>query len=103
MAKMTVIYKKPKDVAFFEKHYFEVHIPLAKKLPGLIKYEINKGPIISLTGNSDVYLIANLYFESIDTMMDAFKSDIGQECALDRKIFASDEEVQIFVYDVKNT
>jgi len=41
MAKMTVIYQTPKDISAFEKHYFDVHIPLAKQLPGLIKYEIN--------------------------------------------------------------
>ena len=96
---MTVIYKTPKDTEFFEKHYFDVHVPLAKKLPGLIKYEINDGPIISTTGHSDIYRIANLYFESLDAMMNSFKSDIGQQCALDRKILASNEEVQIYLYD----
>jgi len=40
MAKMTVIYQTPKDIPAFEKHYFDVHIPLAKQLPVLIKYEI---------------------------------------------------------------
>jgi uncharacterized protein (TIGR02118 family) len=35
---MVVIHKTPKDIASFEKHYFDVHIPLAKKLPGLISY-----------------------------------------------------------------
>ena len=103
MAKMTVIYKTPKDIAFFEKHYFEVHIPLAKQLPGIIKYEISKGPVLSLTGHSDVYLVANLYFDSVEVMIESFKSDIGQQCAADRKILASDDEVQIYVYDVKNT
>lgn len=103
MAKMTVIYKTPKDIDLFEKHYFEVHIPLAKKLPGLIKYEISNRPVLSTTGHSDVYLVANLYFESIAVMMESFKSDIGQQCAADRRILASDDEVQIYVYDVKNT
>lgn len=37
MVKLTAIYKIPKDIHFFEKHYFEVHIRLAKQLPGLIK------------------------------------------------------------------
>ncbi|WP_281632851.1 EthD family reductase [Flavobacterium luteolum] len=103
MAKMTVIYKTPKDTAFFEKHYYEVHIPLAKKLPGIIKYEVSNGSVLSLTGHSDVYLVANLYFESIEVMMESFKSDIGQQCAVDRRILANDDEVQIYVYDVKNT
>lgn len=103
MTKMTVIYKTPKDKEFFERHYFEVHIPLAKQLPGLIKYEINDGPIVSITGHSETYLIANLYFESMESMMESFKSEIGQQCAVDRRIFASDEDVQIYLYDSKNT
>ncbi len=44
MAGMVVIYKKPADVKAFEKHYFETHIPLAKMIPGLRKYEISHGP-----------------------------------------------------------
>ena len=32
MARMLVIYKTPKDPAAFDKHNFEVHVPLAKKL-----------------------------------------------------------------------
>ncbi|WDF65934.1 EthD family reductase [Flavobacterium sp. KACC 22763] len=103
MAKMTVIYKTPKDISSFEKHYYEVHIPLAKKLPGLIKYEVSNGAVRSTTGHSDVYLMANLYFDSFEAMMESFKSDIGQQCAADRRILASDDEVQIYVYDVKNT
>ena len=100
---MTVIYKTPKDKDFFERHYFDVHVPLAKQLPGLIKYEINDGPIISTTGNSETYRIANLYFDTLDAMMNAFRSAIGQKCADDRKILASNEDVQIYLYDTKDT
>ncbi len=104
MTTMTVIYKTPKDIAFFERHYFEVHIPLAKQLPGLIKYEINDGAIASITGHADVYRIANLYFESMDAMKKSFASEIGQQCAADRIIFApTNEDVQIYLYDSKDT
>ena len=34
MARMTVIYRTPADAAAFDKHYFETHVPLAKKIPG---------------------------------------------------------------------
>lgn len=34
-------------------------------------------------------------------MMDAFQSEIGKQCAADRKILASDEEVQIYLYKTK--
>ncbi len=102
MAKMTVIYKTPKDKEFFERHYFEVHVPLAKRLPGLLRYEINGGSILSTTGHSDVYRIAHLYFDSMDAMKAAFSSEIGQQCAADRKILADNEQVQIYLYDTKN-
>ncbi len=101
MVKMTVIYKTPKDVESFEKHYFEIHIPLAKQLPGLIKYELNDGQILTTTGHSEVHRIANLYFNSMEEMMKAFQSEIGQQCADDRKFLASNEEVQIYLYNTK--
>jgi len=103
MAKMTVIYKVPQDIEFFERHYFEVHIPLAKQLPGLIRYEINDGRIISTTGHAEPYRIANLYFKSMEEMIKAFQSEIGRQCADDRKILAGNEEVQIYLYDSKDT
>jgi uncharacterized protein (TIGR02118 family) len=50
MAQMIVIYKTPKNPAAFDTHYFEVHVPLARQLPGLRRLETNRGPIISLHG-----------------------------------------------------
>jgi len=43
VAGMVAIYKMPADVEAFEKHYFGTHIPLAKKMPGLLKYEVSQG------------------------------------------------------------
>lgn len=102
MAKMTVIYNKPEDVDSFEDHYFKIHVPLAKQLPGLIRYEISEGPVMSTTGHPSPFRIANLYFESKEAMMQAFQSDIGKQCAADRRILARDEDVQIYVYDSKD-
>jgi uncharacterized protein (TIGR02118 family) len=65
MARMIVIYKMPKDVDAFERHYFEKHVPLAKKLPGLRKYEVSHGPITSPAGPTDAWMIATLYFDDI--------------------------------------
>jgi uncharacterized protein (TIGR02118 family) len=98
MAKMTVIYKTPKDIESFDRHYFEVHVPLAKQLPGLLKYEISEGTIASTTEHSDIYRIANLYFDSMEAIKIAFHSEVGQKCALDRKILApTNEDVQIYL------
>ena len=32
----------------FDKHYFEAHVPIAKKIPGLRKYEVSRGPVATL-------------------------------------------------------
>lgn len=102
MAQMTVIYRTPADPAAFDQHYFNVHVPLANQLPGLIKYEINRAPLLSTTGHTDAYLIGHLYFESMETMKQAFASEIGQQCAADRRILApTHDDVQIYLYDTK--
>lgn len=99
MARMLVIYKTPKDIEAFEKHYWDVHIPLAKGLPGLRKYEVSRGPIAVVSGDKNTYLIATLYFDSMDAIKQAFASECGQACAKDRRILApNDDDVQMFLF-----
>jgi len=100
MARMVVIYKKPADVKAFEKHYFEKHIPLAKKLPGLRRYEISHGPVTVVAGQSDVYLVGTLYFDDMDAIKKAFASPEGRAAAADRQLYAPDASgVQMFLFD----
>ena len=46
MAQLVAMYKTPKDASVFNKYYFDKHIPLAKKIPGLKKYEVSQGPVL---------------------------------------------------------
>jgi|SRR6185437_14033655 len=103
MAQMIVIYKSPKDPAAFERHYFEIHVPLAKQLPGLKRYETSKGSIISLAGAPHAYFAAILYFDSPAAIKDAFASECGRACAADRRVLVPDEQdVQIFLLDTRS-
>ncbi len=100
MARMVVIYKKPADVEAFERHYFETHIPLVKKIPGFRKYEISRGPITVLAGPTDVHLVATVYFDDFEAMKRGFASPEGQAAGADRRSYAPDESgVQMFVFD----
>jgi uncharacterized protein (TIGR02118 family) len=102
MACMMVVYKTPKNVAAFDKHYFEVHIPLAKQLPGLRKYEVNRGPVAALAGGKDAHLVALLHFDSMAAIQAAFASDCGKAAAADRRIFAPDDaDVQMFLFETQ--
>ena len=100
MARMVVIYRTPKDVEAFDRHYFEIHVPLAKKIPGLRKYEISDGPIATPVGTSDVYLIGTLHFDDLAAIQTAFASPEGQAAGADRRRFAPDDaDLQMFLFD----
>jgi uncharacterized protein (TIGR02118 family) len=103
MAKMIVIYKMPKDPAAFDRHHFEVHVPLARQLPGLRKLETNRGPIISLYGASDVHLVATLHFDSLADINAAFMSECGRACVADRQqLVPHTNDVQMFLFDTRS-
>jgi uncharacterized protein (TIGR02118 family) len=100
MARMVIVYRTPNDSAAFDRHYFDVHLPLAKKLPGLRKYEISRGPVSVLAGSPDVYLIGTLHFDNLEAIKKAFASPEGQAAAADRQTYAPDETgVQMFVFE----
>lgn len=100
MAQMIVVYQTPKNVEAFDRHYFDIHVPLAKKLPGLRKYEISDGPIETPAGASDVYRIGTLHFDDLAAIRTAFASPQGRAAAADRRLFAPDDSgVKIFLFD----
>ena len=102
MAQMVVIYRTPQDIAAFDRHYFDIHVPLAKTLPGLRKYEISDGPIAAPAGSGDVYRIGTLSFDDLAALQAAFASPEGRAAAADRRLFApNDSGVQIYRFDSK--
>jgi uncharacterized protein (TIGR02118 family) len=90
MARLVVLYKTPKDPAAFDKHYFGTHVPLAKKIPGLRKYEVSQGPVASPDGPSGFHLVATLYFDNMTAIQNAFASAEGQAAAADVQAFTTD-------------
>ena len=100
MAYMVVVYDNPVDIEEFERHYYSKHVPLAKTLPGLRKYEGSFGSIMSPTEPSDAYLIATLHFDDMAAIREAFASEAGLACAADRAAFAPDTSAfQTFLFD----
>jgi len=83
MARLVVIYGEPKDAAAFDKHYFDKHVPIAKGIPGLRKYEVNKGPIMTPAGPAPYHLMATLHFDDVAAIQNAFASQAGQAAAAD--------------------
>lgn len=100
MAKVLVLYKKPKSAEAFDKHYASVHIPLAKKIPGLSKYHISSGVVATPAGPSDIHLVAELHFASMDALGAGMGSPEGKAAAGDLANFA-DGGVDLYIFDTK--
>jgi uncharacterized protein (TIGR02118 family) len=89
MAELVVMYKTPKDTAAFDKHYFEKHVALAKKIPGLRKYQVSKGPVATPAGPSGFHLIATLTFDNLAAIQAGLASAEGQAAGADVRTFAT--------------
>jgi uncharacterized protein (TIGR02118 family) len=98
MARLLVMYKTPRDTAAFDRHYFETHVPLAKKIPGVRKYEVSRGPVASPMGGSDYHLVAILQFDDVAAIQNAFASAQGQAAVADVQSFATGG-VDIFMFE----
>lgn len=94
MTKLIALYKKPEDVELFEKRYFEQHIPLVDKMPGLIKSEITKLKSLGDPENK-FFLQAEMYFENRDALDSAMASSEGKAAAKDLMSFAKDYVVMM--------
>ncbi|HEY1978921.1 MAG TPA: EthD family reductase [Xanthobacteraceae bacterium] len=100
MAQLLVMYKAPHDAAAFDKHYAEKHIPLTKKIAGVRKYTVSKGPVATPAGLSAYYMIASIEFDDSAAIQRAFASPEGQAAAADLQNFAT-AGVEIFMFDSK--
>lgn len=98
MARLVVMYKEPKDAGVFDKYYFEKHVPMAKKIPGLRKYEVSQGPVLTPAGPSGIHLVATLHFHDLAAIQGAFASAEGQAAAADVQTFATGV-VDMFLFD----
>jgi uncharacterized protein (TIGR02118 family) len=88
MVRLLVLYNTPEDPQAFDRYYSEIHIPLAKQLPGLLRYTVSRN-LAALGGDARYYLTAELDWESLEAMQAALASPIGAETAADVSKFAS--------------
>ena len=82
MAKMIIMYEQPIDKVGFEKHYFDVHVPLGKKIPNITHNSVHH-VIQSQNTNLDLYLITVLDFENMEKLTEAFASPEAKAAEVD--------------------
>jgi uncharacterized protein (TIGR02118 family) len=101
MAKILVLYNHPADPAAFDRYYFETHIPIAAKIPGVKSCVLNEGPPALIAGTQTPYLIAELTFDSMADLQSGMASAEGQATAADLANFAG-AGVTILAFETKN-
>jgi uncharacterized protein (TIGR02118 family) len=100
MARLMVVYKTPNDASAFDRYYFSTHVTLAKKIPGLRRYEVSDGAVASPGGASGAHLIAILQFDDAAAIQAAFASPEGQAAAADLQNFATGG-AELFFFDTR--
>ncbi len=98
-ATIIAVHKMPEDPAAYDKYYYEVHVPLALKLPGLLKYEVSEGPVINADSDSDVHLIATLHFADIAAVNNAFASAEGHAATADLPNFSEPGDIKLLYFE----
>lgn len=100
MVKVIALYKQPENKQKFDEHYFNTHAPITAKIPGLKKMDVTR-IVGSPMGESEFYLMCEMYYEDHESMKAAMKSQEGKASGKDLMSFAGDlvtlmigEEVQ---------
>jgi len=86
VAKLLVLYPPPVDPAAFERHYRDVHLPLAARLPGATAMSAALG--IDAAG-SPYYAVFEAEFPSLDALGVAMASPEGQAVEADVPNYAT--------------
>jgi uncharacterized protein (TIGR02118 family) len=98
MVRFLVLYDTPDDPAAFDKHYNEIHIPLARQLPGLLRYTVSRD--VTPVRGKQYYLVAEMDWESREAMQAAFASEIGQQTGADVPKFAPAGKSHSLIFEV---
>ncbi|MGH7899529.1 MAG: EthD family reductase [Candidatus Binatia bacterium] len=85
MYKIVAIWSapKPSDVEAFEKHYAEIHVPLAAKAPGLRRLVLTRTPVGLEGAPPGFYRVAELHFDDAQTLAASSHTDAWQAMRAD--------------------
>jgi uncharacterized protein (TIGR02118 family) len=82
MVRFIILGRTPTDIEAFERHYREVHIPLAKKMAGLRRYTLSGNPSVA-RGGPPHYRTAELDWDHMASLRRAFDSPEGRATSED--------------------
>ena len=87
MVKLVAMFTRPEDPEAFDRAYFDVHLPLNAKTPGLRRTEVTR-VTGAPRGETPYYLVAEMYYDDEASMRAAFASPEAAEAAKQLMTFA---------------
>ena len=96
MIKLIALFKQPDDVASFEQHYNEEHLPLIRQVPGLERLVVNTA-WGAPRGEPAYYKIAEMWFADRATFDAAMASDENRAAGKNLMSFARELVTMVFV------
>lgn len=88
MVKLIALYEKPEDEQAFFDHYENVHAPLARQVPGLVKLVVNRVYADAFGRQPRYVLIAEMHFEDRQAFDTAMRSPENRALGADLMSFA---------------
>ncbi|GAK03144.1 ethyl tert-butyl ether degradation EthD [Geomicrobium sp. JCM 19037] len=88
MVKLIALYKQPEDRAAFDDYYFNTHAPITKEITGLLDMKVTKIVGSPMGGESDFYLLCEMFYDSHESLKAGLKSDEGKASGKDLMGFA---------------
>jgi len=87
MIKLVALYKRPEDADAFNEHYEQIHAPLMRQVPGLVRMEVTRNTQ-GFRGDPDYYLMAEMYFNDKESFDAAMASEENRAAGKDLMSFA---------------
>ncbi len=87
MVKLVAMFSKPEDPAAFDRAYFDVHLPLNAKTPGLRRTEVTR-VTRALRGDSPWYLVTEMYYDDQESLRAGLASPEAAEAGKQLMTFA---------------
>lgn len=87
-SKLLILYGHPDNEAAFMSHYENVHMPLARAIPGIEKAVVNRVDANLMGGESPYFIITELHFPDKATFDQAMVSAENRAAGKDAMSFA---------------
>jgi uncharacterized protein (TIGR02118 family) len=97
--KYVALYRTPPDAAAFDADYFGTHVPIVNDTPGLVRTELARVTRM-VVGEPAYYVMAELYFDTVESMKAAFKSDPWRASGANLQAWGGMELVTMFSAEV---